>query len=233
MISNIFCINLNNKFGYKEENSNFSLDLEGGSQKMKSKKRNFEEFFEENIVEKQTIPDDRYLKDKEEIERIIKKSDILNNPLILAESYKTFLIERERYSNDSQNPFELNHWIYEQKHERKILEDIFFMLFSQENDTFELVNSEKYEFKINQLKVKCEVSHLSPLSLTNILEEFIKIANSLQEIDFLTKELHILITGKVFESFIREINQIKEGFLKFICNLHLIFLFQSNKCILF
>lgn len=107
------------------------------------------------------------------------------------------------------------------------------MLFSQENDTFELVNSEKYEFKINQLKAKCEVSHLSPLSLTTILEEFIKIANSLQEIDFLTKELHILITGKVFESFIREINQIKEEFLKFICNLHLIFLFQSNKCTLF
>lgn len=200
----------------------------------KIKKRTFEEFFEENIIEKPLIKDEKYYTDKEEIEKIKRKSDVLTNPLILAETYKDYILRKERYSSNNNDLYELQHWIYEEFSERKILEDTFQMILLQESELFELIINEKYEYKIFQQKIKCQVSHLTPLSLEKIMNNFIDIANSLQEIDFLEKELmESVVKGKVFGGFINEINQIKEEFFSFVCSLQLIFFFQSNKSTIF
>lgn len=226
LISNIFCSNLLNKSESFPLNAQPLLE----SQNPKLKKRTFEEFFEENIIEKPIIKDESYFADKEEIEKIKRKSDVLTNPLILAETYKEYICGKERYLSNKNDFYELRHWIYEEFSERKILEDIFQMILLQESEIFELILNEKYEYKIFQQKIKCQVSHLTPLSLEQIMKNFIDMANSLQEIDFLIKELmESTIKGKVFLGFINEIAQIKEDFSNYVCSLQLIFFYQSHK----
>ena len=194
------------------------------------KKRNFQEFFEENITEKNIIIDDAYRRDKEEIERTSKKSDILNNPLILAETYKNFIFDKDRYSPNKNDVFALSHWIYEEKEERIILEEVFQMLFSQETEIFGLKKDDKYEYPIYYQKTKCQVAHLSPLALENILEEFIMMANLNQEIIFLWNDLQTIFKGKIADGFLNSVLKIKNNFHNFVCNLQLIFLFHSYKC---
>lgn len=195
----------------------------------KVKKRNFQEFFEENIVQKTVIIDEAYKKDKEEIERITKNSDIVNNPLILAETYKNFVMDRERYSHDEKDVFPFSHWIYKEKDERLIIEEIFQMFSSQETEIFALKKDEKYEYSIYYIKVKCQVSHLSPLALENILVEFVQMANSLQELEFLITDLQSISKGNIFDGFLNSIMKIKIGFYENLSNLQLLFHFQSYK----
>ena len=192
-------------------------------------KRSLEDFFSEDLNEKEVLMDSSYKRDKEELERMIKRSDILNNPLILAETYKNFVMDKDRYSSNKKDILALNHWIYETKDERVIIEEIFHMLFSQESQIFTIKNDPKYEFQIFELKAKCEVSHLSPLALENILEEFIGIANSLQEIEFLIVDMRSHLKGKIFEGFINKVEEIKNEFLENVGNLQLIFFFHSHK----
>jgi len=194
------------------------------------KKRKFQEFFEENITEKSIVFDDAYRRDKEEIERITGKSDILNNPLILAETYKNSIFDKDRYSPNKKDVFALSHWIYQEKDERIILEEVFQMLFSQETELFRLKKDDKYEYPIYFLKTKCQVAHLSPLALENILEEFIKVANLNQEILFLLNDLQTIFKGKIADGFLNSVLKIKNNFHKDVCNLQLIFLFHSYKC---
>lgn len=193
------------------------------------KKRNFLDFFQENFFEKTVVSNSAYKRDKEELEKTIRKSDILNNPLILAETYKNFILEKDRYSSNTKDVLALNHWIYEPKDERIIIEEIFHMFFSQESEIFALKNDPKYEFPIFEMKGKCEISHLSPLTLENVLEEFIIMANSIQEIEFLIRDMRGILKGRVFEGFINKVEQIKNEFIENIGNLQLIFLFHSFK----
>lgn len=192
-------------------------------------KRSLEDFFSEELVEKEVLVDSSYKRDKEELERIIKRSDILNNPLILAETYKNFVMDKDRYSSNKKDIIALNHWIYETKDERVIIEEIFHMLFSQESQLFTIKNDPKFEFQIFELKAKCEVSHLSPLALENILEEFIGMANSLQEIEYLINDMRSHLKGKIFEGFVNKVEELRNDFLENVGNLQLIFFFHSHK----
>ena len=194
------------------------------------KKRNFEEFFEENIIEKTVVINDEYRRDKEMLERTTRKSDILNNPLILAETYKNYILDKDRYSADKKDVFALNHWIYEEKEERLILEDIFQMMLSQENETFGLKKDDKFEYSIFYIKNKYQLSHLTPLALENVLEEYVRMANSLQEINYLINDLQNIFKGNIFEGFLNSISKIKNHFYEDVCNLQLIFLYHSHKC---
>lgn len=222
---------MNLDFSGKNDNLDLIFCSEGfqNEGREKSKKRNFQEFFAENFFEKTVIIDEKFDRDREELERTIKKSDVLNNPMILAETYRNFVLDKGRYSSNNKDFLELNHWIYEPKDERIILEEVFQMLLNQETQIFGLKNDSKFEFPTFEIRLKCEVSHLTPLALESLLEEFVGIANSVQEIDFLLRDLRTITKGRVCEAFLNKCEEKRNEFLENVSNYQLIFFFHSYK----
>jgi hypothetical protein len=97
---------------------------------------------------------------------------VLNDPNCMLGLIKGHVIGLQERGTSMFRDASINHWLYELKDEREIIQDLLLLLQGNSSNLFEIEEKESGKFKLT-IKKPLEMSHLSMVSLKTALSEFI------------------------------------------------------------
>ncbi|EAR94232.2 Spc97/Spc98 family protein (macronuclear) [Tetrahymena thermophila SB210] len=208
--------------GIQTNQSFWNITQQSILKKSSLQKRSYEEFLSEQKKEEE--------KQLFLAARQFTKNDLFKDPNSLAQIYENYIKENlsrtvnTQISSNGDSQIQLNHWIYQNKTERQIIQDIILMLQNQPSQTFVLVDEQPPQFK---LKKKIQVNHLTPSTLENMIDCCIDFANQLLKFQFYREQYDKLEIGTTFQAFLASIQAFYQQFQQFLNAFHLVFLHQS------
>ncbi|KAL4472211.1 hypothetical protein ABPG73_004900 [Tetrahymena malaccensis] len=208
--------------GIQTNQSFWNITQQSILKKSSLQKRSYEEFLSEQKKEEE--------KQLFLAARQFTKNDLFKDPNSLAQIYENYIKENlsrtvnSQFNQSGDSQIQLNHWIYQNKTERQIIQDIILMLQNQPSQTFVLVDEQPPQFK---LKKKIQVNHLTPSTLENMIDCCIDFANQLLKFQFYREQYNQIDIGTTFQAFLASIQAFYQQFQQYLNAFHLVFLHQS------
>lgn len=98
---------------------------------------------------------------------------LLNDPNSTLKTIKNFTLEEQEKNRYMYRETGINHWLYEMKDEREIVQDLLQLMQGCSSNLFEMEETQSGRIKLS-IKKPLEMSHLSMVSLKSELNEFIE-----------------------------------------------------------
>lgn len=172
--------------------------------------------------------EDLYMEDKEYIQRIYGQKDLWKNPNCLGEFLEKWQLREEQKQQQRFDLIGLNHWMFEKKTERAIIQDILLMLNGVESEMFG-VRQDTGDF---ELKRPIQVTHVSIETLKKVIDDFVQLANVLVSLEQRLQWITEKFDTAVIEAFTESVKDIILDYKSFLEDVQCIFLKQASQVVL-
>ena len=146
---------------------------------------------------------------------------VLNDPNCMLGLIKGHVIGLQERGTSMFRDASINHWLYELKDEREIIQDLLLLLQGNSSNLFEIEERESGKFKLT-IKKPLEMSHLSMVSLKTALTEFIdfqetkifvtKSIEKWKKVKLRTLQRFFTHTEQFFNKYLTDIDQLTQIF---------------------
>ncbi len=163
---------------------------------------------------------EKYESDKLFIEDTFLPKHLWRNPNSLNDILHDFYAKTSNKGDVSN----MNSWLFTNKTERSLLQDILFMVNGVESESFKLNENRTFEKRL-----PIQLKHVSSETLTRVIEEFVGLANNRIEVQFNLENLSENFNTTVIEGLVECIKDFDFQYQSYVEDIQCIFLKQASQ----
>lgn len=162
--------------------------------------------------------------DQQFLEKTFLQKHLWKNPSFLSDTLQDFYINPDEKGRPRSELSELNHWPFQTKTERAVIQDILLMLVDIESASFV-----KNDQSLFEKRVPIQLTHVSPEALAHTIHKFIALSNTIFTISTNSKTLRTNFSTTVVEGYLECLDEYVIEYRNFIEDIQCIFLKQANQ----